>query len=152
MADFYNKALQSFPADYSSQIVPTGIQNNYVNLKTANGMLVRKRNSYHVIAQNKDLVTVQPSTTVPAALLNAGQLDFRIEKGVADVVDFAVLKHSYTNSSGGAIVLSPAQMHQENEESSSFRALIDKKNSKMMRMMKMMDDDECMLSYRQPNR
>ena len=110
MTDFYNKALNYFPADYSTQIIPTGIQNNYVNVQTKNGMLIRKRNSYKVIAQNRDLVTVQPSTTVPAALLNGGTLDFRIEKGVADVIDFAVIKHSFTNSSGAAVVLAPAQM------------------------------------------
>lgn len=107
--DFYNKALSSFPADYSSQIIPTGIQNNYVNVKTGNGMLVRKRNGYHVFAQNKDLVTVQPSTTVPAGLLNSGTLEFRIEKGVADVIDFVAIKHNFTNSTGAAVVLAPIQ-------------------------------------------
>ena len=83
MTDFYNKALNYFPADYSTQIIPTGIQNNYVNVQTKNGLLIRKRSTYKVLAQNRDLVTVQPSTTVPAALLNGGTLDFRIEKGVA---------------------------------------------------------------------
>lgn len=111
MTDFYEKALTNFPPAYSTQIVPTSIQNNYVNVQTKNGMLIRKRNSYHVIAQNKDLVTVQPATTVPAALLNGGQIDYRIEKGAADVVDFAVLKNVFSNATGGAVVVSPAQMH-----------------------------------------
>lgn len=94
--------------------MPTGIQNNYVNVQALNSqgktISIRKRNSYHVLAQNKDLVTIQPSAGSPSNWVNGATVDFRIEKGVADVIDFMVIRVKLTNGTGGGVVLAPAQL------------------------------------------
>lgn len=108
--DFYNKALSVFP-EMSTQIVPTQITTNYVNVKTKNNQLIRKRNTYKTLAQNKDLVHQQPASAVPANWLEGSQIDFRIESGIVDALDWVCLRAKYTNSTGGAVVLAPHQMH-----------------------------------------
>lgn len=113
MNDFYAKALSAFPAQLT-QIVPTGIQNNYVNVQSVNSqgktISIRKRNTYRVLAQNKDLVTIQPSAGSPSNWVNGAVVDFRIEKGAADVIDFMVIRVKLTNGTGAGVVLAPVQL------------------------------------------
>ena len=66
MTDFYQKALKEFGNSYSTAIVPTSIGQNYVTVNTPDRKKIRKRNTYVVVAQNRDFQVVNPSTTVSA--------------------------------------------------------------------------------------
>ena len=108
--DFYSKAIKEFGQSFGTAIVPTSIGQNYVTVVGPERKKIRKRNSYIVVAQNRDYQTVNPSTTIAAALLNGGQCEFRIESGIADVIDYCMIKLQVSNATGGAVVLAPAQM------------------------------------------
>lgn len=107
--NFVQKALQDHP-NHSIHVVPTDTQQKYVDVFTADKKKVRKLDTHRVVAQNKQLLSVNPSTTVPISLLNGGQIDFRLEKGVIDLIDYVKIKLNITNNSGGASVLVPAQL------------------------------------------
>lgn len=56
MTDFYNQALKNFGSDYSTAIIPTSINQNYITVVDANRRKIRKRSTYNVIAQNRRLM------------------------------------------------------------------------------------------------
>src|SRR4030065_1818580 len=98
--DFYSKAIKEFGQSFGTAIVPTSIGQNYVTVVGPDRKKIRKRNSYIVVAQNRDYQTVNPSTTIAAALLNGGQCEFRIESGIADVIDYCMIKLQVSNATG----------------------------------------------------
>lgn len=105
--DFYSKAIREFPS-HSLHIVPTDIAQKYTELVVGK-QKIRTSARHRVLAQNRQQLSVQPSTTVPVSLLNGGQLEFRINKGVIDIIDYCMVKLNITNNSGGASVLTPSQ-------------------------------------------
>jgi len=109
--DFYEKAIKEYMnTGFAGSVIPTSIGQNYVVTQLPNRRQIRKRNTYNVIAQNRDLMQVQPSTTVSTSLLNAGQIEYRVESGVCDCLDYVILKLNCTNNTGANLVLAPAQM------------------------------------------
>lgn len=107
--NFYTKSLRDHP-DHIQHIVPTQASHDYVDVLTADKKRIKKLDSHKVVAQNKQMLNVQASTSVPAGLLNGGQIDCRLEKGIVDLLDYCLLRITLQNNTGGNVVLAPSQL------------------------------------------
>jgi len=111
MSNFFNKAISNFGGTYANAIIPTTVADSLTQSKGINGNItVRNADSATVIAQTRTIVQAQPSTTVDPNLLNGGTIDFRIEKGMVDVLDHIYIIISVTNSTGSSCTIQPSQL------------------------------------------
>lgn len=66
--------------------------------------------STSVTAQSDCLVSINAQTTVPASLLDGGNLDFRPQRGIIDRFDHCYLRIAITNSTGASCTIQPSQL------------------------------------------
>jgi hypothetical protein len=106
--NFYDKALQDNPGQ-AIHIRPTVFPHNYVDVKDGS-IMVKKRDTYRVAAQNRQLLYASPNSTIAAAALNSGQCDIALQPGLINAIDFCFVRLDLLNSTGSALVLAPAQL------------------------------------------
>lgn len=111
MSNFYKKALTNHP-QYAHHIIPTNVSHSLVQTTHAQtGQITHKKaESSSIIAQHKVIVNAQPNVTVDANLLNAGLIEFRLEKGFVDILDHIYVKMVINNNTGGSVTLAPSQL------------------------------------------
>ena len=108
----YERARFNPTAAFALASIPNSIQNDlveYTNRKTGE-RTARTVDSAVVVAQNKVIVQVPPSTTVDPNLLNGGLIEFRLEKGYIDTLDHIHVLITINNATGAAVVLQPSML------------------------------------------
>ena len=106
--DFYTKALVNFP-QYSDCIVPNYVPNQLIKSSGLNAKpTYRSQEASTVVAQTRNIVILQPSTTVDPNLINGGLIDFRIEKGFIDQLDHIYIVLTLSNTTGASCTVQPS--------------------------------------------
>ena len=62
-----------------------------------------------VVARQKVTIRANPNTSVASNLLSGGQVEYRLEKGIIDLLTHAYLDINITNSTGANLTLAPIQ-------------------------------------------
>lgn len=120
MTDFYTKALSTFGRSNALELTKTvehipnmfraeirdlaGVVNHLHQVSAAN------------IMQSDTFISIQPKTTVPAALLNGGRLKFSTSKNQISRIKNGYIKITVSNTTGAAVTLTPTQLWLQRKE------------------------------------
>lgn len=65
---------------------------------------------HSVSNRHRQIARQSPASTIASTFLNGGSVDFRIEKGIMDVITHAYLQFDITNGTGASTTIAPLQL------------------------------------------
>jgi len=88
----------------SNMASPTMVSDRFVQVVQADNRHVYKHAGYYAVDDKKVISSINPVTSVPSSLSNA-TVDFRIDNGIVDVLQYISLHMYLTNNTGGNATL-----------------------------------------------
>ena len=106
-SDVVNKAQRYSPGHSALHATSTNSQHSY---KRHQGGRFLVPEQHHVEIKSAVVVRQQPNGAVPSNFLNGGQLDFRVERGIIDLLTHCYLQFEVANNTGASATIAPIQL------------------------------------------